>query len=223
MRLHLPNYHCVQLQLTSEFSISKDKDAQIEGFMDRTHSHGPRPSEERQTRVAHFGSRTRTRGITHQVQGRLAKTSGPADLDIALSVSSTRISDQLGPPPKSFSSVALLVESAAELFGPVEISCRAVFNYDSESGYKSNVSLPMPLMLQGGQSGVTHLESIQFSRREDDEVDYRVIVANSEGPNVIVHSVDFDSTVEWSLKAVRDIFNKARSASQQLLIRKGES
>ena len=223
MRLNLPNYHCVQFRLTSEFSISKDRDAEIEAFMDLTHTHDPEPGEERGTRVALFGSRTRTKGITHQVQGRLTKTSVPTELDITLSVSSIRVSDQLGPPPKSYRPVTLLVESAAEFFGPVEISCSAVFNYDSELGYRSKISLPMPLMLQGGQIGVTHLESIQFSRRDNDEVDYRVIVANRDEAELFVHSVDFESTVELSRNSVRGLIDKARKISNQLLFRIGES
>ena len=223
MRLNLPNYHCVQLRLTSEFSIPKGKEAEIDAFIELTHSHGSRLGEEGETRAAHFGSRSRTRGIIHQVQGRLDKTTNPTDLNISIIVSSTQVSDQLRPPPKAFKSVASLVERATALFGPVEISCRAVFNYDPESEYESIVSLPMPLMLKGGQSGVTHMESIQFSRRLADEVEYRIIVATDEESNLTVHSVDFVSTSEWSLKSVREIFNGARDISQQFVVRKGES
>ena len=223
MRLNLPNFHCVQFELTSEFSIPRDKDAEIEAFMDLTHTHDPGQGIEGGTRVALFGSRTRTRGITHQVQGRLAMTPRPTDLGILLSVSSTRASDQLGTPPKSFRPVSFLVESAGKLFGTIDVSCHAVFNYDLTQGYRSKVSLPIPMMLQEGETGVTHIESAQFSRRDNDEVDYRVIVANRDEAELFVHSVDFESPVELSRNSVRRLIDKARKISNQLLFRIDES
>lgn len=222
MRLNLPNYHCVQFELTSRFAVDKEKNDEIDAFMDLTHTHDPEPGDEGGSRVALFGARTKNRGINHRMQGRLVKTPSSEELRILLSVSSSRASDQLGPPPRDFRPVSFLVESAAALFGTTRVSCRAVFNYDEEVRYKSKIALPIPLMIQDGQGGVTHLESIQFSRREGDRVDYTVIVGINDDPHLIVHSLDFDSTIEWNIRSVREIFNKARLASQQLLIREGE-
>ncbi len=223
MRINLPNYHCTLFELTSEFSVSKDKNAEIDAFMNVTLTDDSEHAEEDDARIAYFGARTRNGGITHRVQGRLDKTLGSEELAIRLSILSTLASNELRPPPREFKPVSFLVDSATELFGPVAVSCNAVFNYDLQSGFVSAISLPMPLIVQGGGDGFTHLESIQLSRRIDDEVNYRVIVAINYETNLLLHSVDFDSTIEWSQRSVRDLFRKARSISRQLLIPIGES
>ena len=222
MRLNLPNYHCTEFELTSDFSISKDKNAAIDAYMDLTLTEDPEADAEGGTRTAYFGARSRNRGITHRVQGRLDKTIGLEELEIGLTILSTLASNQLGPPPREIKSVSFLVESAAELFGPVGVSCRAIFNYNAESGFASAVSLPIPLIVQAEGHSVTHLETMQLSRRENDEIVYKVIVASNDVPRLILHSVDFETTVEWSMKSVRELFAKARTISKQLLVQVGE-
>ena len=76
MRLDLPRYHCVRLTLSSEFTVSTERDADIRSLMNQTatHTHDPVESDEEGELVAFFGSRFRVGGITHQVRGTLGRT-----------------------------------------------------------------------------------------------------------------------------------------------------
>ena len=218
MRLNLPTYDCVRFDLFSDFTVPLDRDDQIEALMDQTHTHD---LTEGGPRIALFGSRSRTGGITHRVRGRLTKTARGTDLGIVLTVSSSMSSDNLRPPPKSYKPVSRLVEASSALFGPVSVSCHAVFEYDQRHGHKSKISLPIPLIVQEEASGVTHIESAQFSRRENEDVQYQIIVSDPQDSDFLIHSVSFDSTSELSLQSIRSLIHKARTISTQLLIPSG--
>ena len=223
MRLNLPNHRCIQFEILSDFTASLEKDADILSLMNQTHTHDTADDEAGNPASALFGSRARAGGVTHRVRGRLTRTPLQSDLRMRLSVSSTRASDDLRLPPREFRPVSLLVETAGSLFGPIDVSCSAVFEYDRKQGYKSKISFPIPLMFQGDENGLTHIESAQFSRRDNDEIDYQVVVMNREESDSLVHSVSFKSTVELSLTSVKDLVDRARSISTQLLIHPGES
>lgn len=223
MRLNLPNHRCIQFEIHSDFTASSEKDAGILSLMNRTHTLDTADDEAGNPASALFGSRTRTGGVTHRVQGRLTRTPRPSDLRMRLSVSSTRDSDDLSKPPREFRPVSLLVETAGRLFGPIDISCSAVFEYDQKQGYKSKISFPIPLMFQGEENGLTHIESAEFSRRDNDEIDYQVIVMNSEESDSLVHFVSLESTVVLSLTSVKGLVDRARRISTNLLIHPGES
>ena len=219
----MPNFSCVQFGLFSEFSVSQDASGQIQALMDLTHTHDPDEGiEDGGHRTALFGSRTRTRGITHQVQGRLTMTPRTDDLRLVLSISSMRSPSDLGPPPKSFRPVSVLVGAASELFGSISVSCHAVFEYDHRQGFRSKVSLPFPLMVLEDIDGITHIESAQFSRRDNDDIEYRILILNREDSDIFVHSVSFDSTLELNINSIRGVIDKARSISTRLIRTEGE-
>lgn len=222
MRLNLPNFHCIRFELFSDFSVPSDKDDDILRLMNQTHTHDVSEEAAGNPVSALFGSRTRTGGVTHRVQGRLTRTPHLPDLGIRLFVSSTRASDTLRPPPRGFKPVSRLVEASGELFGPIDVNCTAVFEYEQSQGYKSRISFPIPLMFQEEGNGITHIESAQFSRRDDDEIDYQVVVMNRDESDSIVHSVSFKSNCELSLASVKDLVTKARSISTQLVTQEGE-
>ena len=223
MRLNLPHCHCIQFELISDFTASLEKDADILLLMNQTHNHDTTDEEPANPVSALFGSRTRTAGVTHRVRGRLTRTPRQSDLRIRLSVSSARASDNLRPPPREFRPVSRLVETSGWLFGPIDVSCSAVFEYERKQGYQSKISFPIPLMFQGEENGLTHIESAQFSRRDNDEIDYQVVVMNREESDSLIHSVSFKSNLELSLISVRGLVDKARSISTQLLLHTGES
>ena len=189
--------------------------------MNRTHTYDPPGGDSGGSRSALFGSRIRGQNVTHQVQGRLTTVPRSSDLTIMLSLSSTKTSDSLPPPPRTIKPVAFLVEESAQLFGAIDVHCHAVFEYDQTLGYKSKISLPIPLMFQDEETGITHIESAQFGRRDGDNIEYQIVVENHENPDVFMHSVSFESTVELSTKSIRGLLNKARSISSRLLIRLG--
>lgn len=215
MRLNLPNYHCVQFELFSHFSIPLDKEADVQLLMNQTRTRDS--DQEDNTRAALFVSKTSTRGVPHRVQGRLTMTRNPSDLDLLLSVSSSRLTADVGIPPRVYRPVSLLVNASTELFGPIEVTCHALFEYDRREGYRSKIVLPVPLIIPGEDSGVTHIESAQFSRRENDQIDYQIIVMESEDSESLTHAVSFTSTLELNTRSVRGLVNKARLISTRML------
>ena len=144
-------------------------------------------------------------------------TRNPTDLDLLLSVTSNRASADLGTPPSAFRPVSLLVNASTELFGAIEVSCQAVFEYDQREGYRSKLVLPVPLMIPEEDGGVTHIESVQFSRRDNDQVDYQIIVMESDDSESLAHAISFTSTVELSLRSVKGLVDKARLISTRML------
>ena len=185
--------------------------------MNRTRTHEPPGGP----RSALFGSRVKGQNATHQVQGRLTRLARSSDITITLSLSSSKTSDSLPLPPRTVRPVSALVEESAQLFGAIDVHCHGVFEYDQTSGYKSKIFLPVPLMFPDGETGITHIENAQFSRRDGDNIEYQIVVQDHEVPDVIVHSVSFESTVELNAKSIRELLAKARLISNQLLIRPG--
>ena len=139
-------------------------------------------------------------------------------LGIRLSATCARASSNLPQPPRELRPVSLLIGEAARLFGPISVNCEAVFSYDKAHGFMSKISFPIPLIVQEEKVGLTHIESAQFSRRDNDTVQYNVRVVNSGLDNSFSHSVDFSSTVELNPETVRKLLGKARSISNQLLV-----
>ena len=218
MRLNLPHYRCVYFELSSEFTISMDRDDDIWSLINQTHNFDPTHDNEGGHRTAIFGSRTKAGGITHRVRGRLIRTTRPPELDIALFVAMSRTSDNLRPPPRSVRTVSLLVDASPRLFGPINISCRTTFQYDQRQGYKSKIALPIPLMIQEAKYGITHIESARFSRRTNDNIEYQIVVQHHEASDIFTHTVNFESTLELSLNSARSLLDRARLISTQLLI-----
>ena len=127
MRLNLPKYNCVLFEISSEFTVSLDKDAEVRALISQTHTHDPDGESSEGPRVALFGSRTKARGVTHRVRGRLIRTPKPNELNLALLLSSNKASVSLRPPPRSFKPASYLVELASRLFGPIPLTCQAIF------------------------------------------------------------------------------------------------
>ena len=200
-----------------DFNVPLEKEADILSLMNRTHTHGVWDEE---PRMAVFGSRTRNRDVLHRVRGRLTVTRNSTNLSVELMVSSDRV-ENLRPPPRQYRPVSLLVEASSNLFGPIEVNCNAIFEYDQKHGHRSKISFPVPLMMQEDTEGVTHIESAQFSRRDKDEIDYTIIVMDPEDSDSLMHSVTFKSTLVLSRDSVKGLVDRARLISTQLLVHEG--
>ncbi len=217
MRLNLTRFHCVSFHLFSNFIVPSDKDLEIDSLMNQTHTHDLADEQEGDHKTSLFGSRSKIGELTYRVQGRLTKAAHLSGLEIDLSVSSNRSFRDLSLPPKSFRPVSLLVGASSGLFGPINVSFHATFEYDQQLGYKSKVSFPIPLVMQDAANGITHIESAEFSRRDNDELEYEVMVMSPADSSVFTHIVSLDSTMELSLPAIRRLLDKTRSISAKLL------
>ena len=223
MRFNLSRYHCAFLELSSESKLPLDKDAEIQAFMNLTHTHDVDGGDKGDPRTAFFGSKTKSSGISHLLQGRLTRVPNASEIGIRVSISIGTHAKELPAPPRSYKPVSLLVGATTKLFGPIEVKCHAIFEYDQKEGYRSKISFPMPLMVQEEASGITHIDGAQFSRRDKDNTDYQIVVASREDSDLFIHSVIFDSTIELNRTSIRNLMSRARLISNQLLIRPGEA
>ena len=222
MRLNLSRYNCVHFSLSSDFTVDSDRDASIQSLMNQTATHTHEDIEGiGQRLVASFGSRSRVAGITHQVRANLTRAEREDGLSYRLRVMINTASDNLSLPPKGWRPVSQLVDSASHLFGTIGVSCDISFEYDRKRGYESRISFPIPLILQEGAEGVTHIESAQFSRRGDDAVEYRVLISELQESDTVLHSIDFDTALELNRNSIRGLLDRAKSISTRLVVWKG--
>ena len=218
MRLDLLRYNCVHFGIRGDFTVPKDNVA-INSFMDQTLGQSLQNVEE-PIRVATFGSRSRIGGNTYQVLGILHCVTKKDDANaIRLSITVDKALDTLPRPPSGMKPISYLVDASPGLFGSVEITCTCSFKFEEQQKYRSKVNFPMPLIVQDPSVGVTHIEQAEFSRRTNDDVEYRVTV--SQDATSFGHLVEFDKTIQLDRESIRRLFDDARSISSLLLIRIG--
>ena len=219
MRINLRNYHCIHFELRSEFAVSADRDADISDFISQSQIEILGDDAEDGMQVALFASKSRIDGIVHQFVGALTKTQDESESSYSLSITGNPASDDLSPPPGEFKSVASLVDDGSKLFGPITVYLSAVFGYEQTQGFQSKVYFPMPLMIQEESDKITHIENAQFSRRnKEGDIEYRISVTDSGDSDVLMHWVNFEATLELDHDSIRNLLDRARSISGNLLI-----
>lgn len=216
MRLNLPNHNCITFSMLSQFTAPKEKDAEIQAFMDRTLTKLDEDDDGGIIVTAVYGSVSRAGGVPHRVSAVLTKKSREDGVVMTLMAVSER-DEEIEPPPREIRSVNYLIEAATDLFGPIDITCHALFEYERARGFKSKVRFPVPLIIQDAPDGITHIESAQFSQRDDDGVLYTIAVGDTDDGAGIAHSVDFESTVSLGHSQVRELFDSAISISMPLI------
>ena len=216
MRLNLPRHNCISFSVSSQFTMSKEKDAAIQEFMERTLTRFDEDDDGEAIAASLYGSVSRAGGFPHRVTALLTKKSHENGADISLTAISER-DEGINPPPRELRSVNDLIEAAPDLFGHIEVSCRALFEYERERGFESKIHFPIPLIVQDGGDGITHIESAQFSCRNADGIVYAIAVEESDDGAGIAHTVDFDSTVALGQNQIRNLFGDAASMSSKLI------
>ena len=224
MKLNLPNYGCTRFEFRADFAVPLDRRPAICAIMEQTatHVHDPVSAGDARTTVAVFGSKFVIAGINHRAVGNLSVTPGSDNIRVGVWMLLNKVANPLSLPPRSFKPVSVLTAAAAQMFEPASVDCNATFEYDLAKGYKSKIALPMPLFASGDPEGITHIESVEFSSRNDDDIRYRIFVRQDAGSGAIVHTVDFESTVGWSRSSIRGLLDNARTISTRLVIREGD-
>ena len=215
MRLNLPRYSCVHFVLSSEFVVPEAKGLEVKSFIDESETHTHYFDEE-QASTAVFASRARVGGIFHRIEGelsRLVKADGTNS--IHLWIVSDRASDRLPRPPADRKPISNLISSSSKLFESIDFRCHAIFSYQEADGYESRVDLPIPLAIQDELSGITHIESPQFSRRVDDIIEYRIRITKET--NSLVHFVNFDYAAPLTQKSIARLFARAHRISSKFV------
>ena len=215
MRLNLPRHNCLSFSVFSQFTASAEKDAVIQAFMERTLTRS-NEGDDGDVLTAFYGSVSQADGIAHKVSGTLTKRSYSDNGAVSLELLSER-DEESTPPPREMRSVDDLIEAASDLFGPIEVSCIASFEYERERGFSSKIHFPVPMIVQDHPDGITHIESAQFSRRDADGIRYWIAVLQSDDGEEITHLVNFETTVRLDQDQIRALFNNAVSISTRLV------
>ena len=180
-----------------------------------------RPPSRTTHSFAFFGSRSRVAGITYRVQGSLHRSVNQEDeRSVELIVAYDRVSDRLRRPPSGVKPVSNLIEASDRLFGEVEVTCNATFEYDAAQGYRSAMHLPIALIVPESTEGITHIEAARFSRRVGDDVEYRIAISTDDTGS-FMHQVGFERRVHIGRSTLAELLSIAESISTQLIVRTG--
>ena len=224
MKLNLPNYGCIRFEFRADFDVPLDSYPAIHSVMKQTatHVHDSFSAGDAGTTVAVFGSKFVIAGINHRAVGNLSVTPRDDNLGVGVWMLLNKVDSSLSRPPRGFKPISVLTAALAQMFDPASVNCNATFGYDLAKGYKSKITFPMPLIIPGDPEGITHIESAEFSSRDDDDIRYRIFVRQDAASGIIVHTVDFESTVDWSRSSIRGLLDNARTISARLVVREGD-
>ena len=103
--------------------------------------------------------------------------------------------DQPPPTDQQFSPFADLLEITSDLLGEITVTCTAAFAYSQD---ESLIKLPSPLLLPSRDGmGVTHVESVNLSRRTPEGLSHSIEVSHSD--TSVFHSVSLEAkgVITW--------------------------
>ena len=223
MKLSLPNYECVQFEIRAEFEISSEIEATILPVIDQTshHSHDDDETGDGYSTVGIFGSKFVVGGVSHRAVGNLLVERRGDDLRVDVWMMN-RSEEGVTRPPRAIKPVALMMDAITKVFGAESAECSAVFEYPQSAGWASKIAFPVTLMVPAEGSGITHIESAEFSQRDDDGVHYRITVRVDAERNIIVHTVRFRTDVDWTNRSFRNSLSYAKGISGRLLVQERE-
>lgn len=224
MKLNLPNYGCIRFEIETDFSAPLDCYAGIKSVIQQTstHVHGPVSADDVETTVAIFGSKFIIDGVSHRAVGNLSTTTRNEGLGIGVWMLINKVEGDLPRPPRGIKPISVLTNMAARMFDPARVDCSAIFEHDLAGGYRSGIALPVPLIVPDHPDGITHIESAEFSRRDNGAIRYRISLHQAVDAGMITHAVNFASEIDWSPRSIRGLLNQAGSISARLLVRTGE-
>ena len=164
-------------------------------------------------------------GTAVKVAGSLVRTEGEEDTRYSSIINFTVVEGTPGPPPDQYGSLDDLLNITNEYLGELEITIVADFVYELDDSLRSRIQLPSPLLQSiapGEELGLTHIESVELSRREEGTpgVFQTVQVEFTNEGKQVVHNVTMKSSYVLSLAGLRKQLALAEAVSDTLLDRK---
>lgn len=213
MKLDLYRFNCVYLTIHGDFRVREGCDEEFRSLLTTTRTRSFDGDEEGRFDAV-FASRFVVSGRHLGVIAVVHWANEPSGRSMGLNFISTD-DDPLRRPPGGERAVSRLTEIAANSLDPFKVSCRAIFEYQEADGFRSKSSLPIPLPIREHDTGVTHIETAEFARRELDEVKYRIAVTEEDA--TLIHHVEFDTTISLNRRSLREALLEASSYSLQLV------
>ena len=164
-------------------------------------------------------------GAAVKVAGSLVRIEGEEGTRYSAIINFTVVESTQSPPPDQYGSFDDLLNITNEYLGELEITSVADFVYELDDSLRSRFQLPSPLLQSiapGEEFGLTHIESVELSRREEGMpgVFQTVQVDLTNGGKQVVHKVTVKSSYVLSLDGLRKQLAFAEAVSDTLLDRK---
>ena len=213
MKLNLERYNCKFLTLSSDIGVSVDMDREILDFLASvSYSNDDQglPSD------AVFVSQFKAAGTIEQAVGRLQRLETDEEVSYRLQITNFVDEEELRR-PRVLKPVLFLIDAAADLFGPINVSCQARFDYGRSSGYSSRIPLPAP-MVSPFRNAVTQIEGYQLSYLEADDKRYLISLRYSEEEDLVSHFIHSNFTFELNRNVIRGLRNKFTALSRSLVM-----
>ena len=208
----------------SHFTVTEEADAQIQLAM--TQARHEIDGDEEGQQLAFYGSKLNLGDTIIAARGMLERIEDGDQPNFWTYITYSIADDDLPPPPDGLKPISIFWEMVAGLFGYISIQYVAEFSYNTEEGAESSVSIPTPLMLpdQSSVHGLTHIESVTLSRRENGELTHTVAIELSEVTESIDHTVTFAASSNFSQVNMKRAFDIMHEISAALIIQdRGES
>ena len=213
MNLNLYRFNCAFLAVHGDFRVREGCDEEFRSVLTSTMTRTFDADEEGKFDSV-FASRFVVVGRHLGVVAVVHWANEPSARSMGLNFISTG-DEKLQPAQRGARAVSRLTRIAADTLDPFKVSCRAIFEYQESDGFRSKSSLPIPLPIREHDAGVTHIETAEFSRRELDEIKYRVAVTEEDA--TLIHHVEFDTTINLSRRSLYEVLLEASSYSIQLV------
>ena len=185
------------------------------------HSHDADDTGDGYSMVGIFGSKFVIGGVSHRSLGNLLVERRGSEhwADVWMI---NRAEEAVSRPPRIIKPVTSMIDAMAGTFGTESAECSAVFEYPQSDGWASKIALPVALMVPAETSGITHIESAEFSQRDGYGVRHRVTVGLDAERHLIVHTVRFRTDVDWTNRSFRKSLTYAKGVSSKLLVQERE-
>jgi hypothetical protein len=220
MNLSLPKYDCILFRVSGQSRVSDDQDERLRSLMSATHSHS---DPDLLPRVALFGSKYTDEGVASKAEGMLLRRQEGDEVTCSFEITYEKSDVTLSRPPRDYKPMSALIDGAVSCLGVVAVRCHAVFEYPKSGKYASKVHLPVPLVFPDAGGGASHIEGVEFSLRDGDRVDFRVLVSNSDDRDLIAHTIHFDGETGLDRKGLRSLRDRSRAISTRLLSAREEN
>lgn len=208
MRIDLESLNCVYFSLRS-YPIELN-----DNLLETARSQFRARRDGSQDRQAIFASRYVRSGVTHHSVGTLEWFNEEAkELQIGMYFVSERYSPLLPWQRPRVRAFRHFMREVVSQFGSLEIMTLALFRYPKK--YRSLIALPAPLIAQPGVDGITHIQSADFVRMEDDKQLFAISITGDE--DSIDHDVRFLATAPLESLEIRAMLREAVSISSQLV------